>query len=265
MKKFLKIALLVIILGGTVFILIAANQKVSEQHMEKPIIDLTVQDEIALLTENELLNELYVLRLFQDSMKKSDLKITEIEAYLEGMNEVLSAHVYMELDERWHIDVRTRRPIARVIANEIDDFYIDNDYKLMRLSPYAKPKILAFTGLEQLISVEMGYDEIINNDSLKTKLKMDQIYRISSYVCNDAFYNAQIVQVHYTKTDGFVLIPRVGDHKIVFGAAESDEMVEDKFRKLTTFYDEVIPYEGWNKYESINLKFKDQIVAKKKE
>src|SRR5690554_6979847 len=138
MKKFLKIALLVIILGGTVFILIAANQKVSEQHMEKPIIDLTVQDEIALLTENELLNELYVLRLFQDSMKKSDLKITEIEAYLEGMNEVLSAHVYMELDERWHIDVRTRRPIARVIANEIDDFYIDNDYKLMRLSPYAR-------------------------------------------------------------------------------------------------------------------------------
>src|SRR5690554_7700331 len=72
----------------------------------------------------------------------------------------------------------------------------------MRLSPYAKPKILAFTGLEQLISVEMGYDEIINNDSLKTKSKMDQIYRISNYVCNDAFYNAQIVQVHYTKKDG---------------------------------------------------------------
>jgi cell division protein FtsQ len=265
MKRFLKIALLVIIFGGTILLLIAANQKVCEQHMEKPLIELTVQDGIALLTENELLRELYVLNLFQDSMKKSDLKITEIETYIEGMNEVLSADVYMELDQKWHINVHTRRPIARVIANDIDDFYIDNDYELMRLSPYAKPKILAFTGLEQLISVEMGYDEIINNDSLKTKLKMDQIYRISSYVCNDAFYNAQIVQVHYTKTDGFVLIPRVGDHRIVFGAAESNEMVEDKFQKLTTFYDEVIPYEGWSKYESINLKFKDQIVAKKKE
>src|SRR5690554_2439196 len=134
----------------------------------------------------------------------------------------------------------------------------------MRLSPYAKPKILAFTGLEQLISVEMGYDEIINNDSLKTKSKMDQIYRISNYVCNDAFYDAQIVQVHYTKNDGFVLIPRVGDNKIIFGSANSDEMVSNKFEKLTTFYDEVIPYEGWDKYESINLKFKGQIVAKKK-
>jgi len=265
MKRILKIIVLVILLSGTVFLLIAANQKVSNQHMEKPVIDLTVQDGIALLTEKELLNELYVLRLFQDSMKKQDLKINEIESYIEGMNEVLSADVYMKLNQKWHIDVKTRRPIARVIANNIDDFYIDNNYELMRLSPYAKPKILAFTGLEQLISVEIGYDEIINNDSLKTKLKMDQIYRISSYVCNDAFYNAQIVQVHYTKTDGFVLIPRVGDHRIVFGSAESDEVVEDKFRKLTTFYDEVIPYEGWNRYESINLKFKDQIVAKKKE
>jgi len=265
MKKILKIALLTVIFGGTVFLLVAANQKMGEQRMEGPVIDLTVKDGIVLLTEKELLNELYTLRLFQDSILKTDLKITEIEEYIEGMNEVLTADVYMKLDNKWHIDVKTRRPIARVIANGIDDFYIDNEYHLMRLSPYAKPKILAFTGLEQLISVEMGYDEIINNDSLKTKLKMDQIYRISSYVCNDVFYNAQIVQVHYTKSDGFVLIPRVGDHRIVFGAAESDEMVRDKFKKLTTFYDEVIPYEGWSKYESINLKFKDQIVAKKKE
>lgn len=265
MRKILKIASLVIIFGGTVFLLIAAQQEANKQFMEKPIISLTVQDEIALLTENELLNELYILRLFEDGIKKEDLKINEIEAYVEGMNEVLSADVYMKLDNQWHIDVKTRRPIARVIASGMTDFYIDNNFQFMRLSPYAKPKILAFTGLEELISSEIGYDEIINNDSLKTKLKMDQIYRISNYVCSNAFYNAQIVQVHYTQTDGFVLIPRVGKHKIIFGEAASDEMVEAKFRKLSTFYDEVIPYEGWNKYESINLKFKDQIVAKKKE
>lgn len=265
MIKFLKIALLVFIFGGTVFLLIAANQKIAEQRLESPVIELNVQDGITLLTAEELLNELRVLQLFRDSLPKSELKIDEIERYLEGMNEVLKADVYMQLDNKWHIDVKTRRPIARVMANHLADFYIDNDYQLMKLSPYAKPKILAFTGLEQLISSKMGYDEIINNDSLKTICKMDQIYRISKYVCNDAFYNAQIVQVHYTKEDGFVMIPRVGEHRIIFGAAESDEMVADKFKKLTTFYDEVIPYEGWSKYESINLKFKDQIVAKKKE
>jgi len=265
MIRILKIALLVLIFSGTVFLLIAANRKIAEQKLESPIIELEVQDGITLLTEEELLNELRVLHLFRDSLPKSEIKIKDIEAYLDGMNEVLKADVYLQLDNNWHIDVKTKRPIARVIANSVDDFYIDNDYELMRLSPYAKPKILAFTGLEQLISSKLGYDEIINNDSLKTICKLDQIYRISSYVCNDAFYNAQIVQVHYTDEEGFVMIPRVGDHKIVFGTAESDQEVVDKFKKLTTFYDEVIPYEGWNKYESINLRFKDQIVAKKKD
>ncbi len=265
MIRVLKIALLSLIFGGTVYLLVAANEKIAKQQLESPIIELTVQDGISLLTAEELLHELRVLQLFSDSLPKSELKIKEIESYLEGMNEVLKADVYMQLDNKWHIDVKTRRPIARVIAKNVDDFYIDNDYELMRLSPYAKPKILAFTGLEELISTRRGYDEIINNDSLKTICKMDQIYHISKYVCNDAFYSAQIVQVHYTKKDGFVMIPRVGEHKIIFGAAESKEMVEDKFKKLTTFYDEVIPYEGWSKYESINLKFKDQIVAKKKE
>src|SRR5690554_2682315 len=210
MIRVLKIALIVLIFGGTVFLLIATNEKIDKQHLESPVIELNVQDGIVLLTEEELLNELKVLELFRDSLPKSEFKIEEIEAYIDNMNEVLEADVYMQLDNKWHIDVKMRRPIARVIANEIDDFYIDNNYELMRLSPYAKPKILAFTGLEQLINVEMGYDEIINNDSLKTICKMDEIYRISKYVCNDAFYNAQIVQVHYTPENGFVMIPRVG-------------------------------------------------------
>ncbi|RFC54442.1 cell division protein FtsQ/DivIB [Brumimicrobium aurantiacum] len=264
MIRFLKIALLVFIFGGTVFLLIAANQKIAKQRLGAPIINLNVQDGVTLLTEEELLKELYTLHLFRDSMSKSELKIDEIENYIEGMNEVLTADVYMQLDNQWHIDVKTRRPIARIMGSGNVDFYIDNDYKLMRLSPYSKPKILAFTGLEEVMSTKTEYNDLINNDSLKTICKLDQIYRISKYVCNDAFYNAQIVQVHYTLNDGFVLIPRVGKHRIIFGEAESEQMVVDKFKKLTTFYDEVIPYEGWSKYESINLKFKDQIVAKKK-
>src|SRR5690348_3577612 len=65
MKKILKIVVLVVIFSGTVFLLIAANQKVNQQSMKSPVIDLTVQDGISLLTEKELLNELYTLRLFR--------------------------------------------------------------------------------------------------------------------------------------------------------------------------------------------------------
>ena len=75
--------------------------------------------------------------------------------------------------------------------------------------------------------------------------------------------NAQIGQIHREKNGDFVLIPQVGSHTIIFGSAFSDREVEEKFKKLKVFYEEGLPYEGWNKYDIINLKYKKQIVCKK--
>jgi cell division protein FtsQ len=41
--------------------------------------------------------------------------------------------------------------------------------------------------------------------------------------------------------------------------------VRDKFEKLKIFYTKGLPYEGWEKYSEINLKYGDQIVGKIRE
>ena len=86
----------------------------------------------------------------------------------------------------------------------------------------------------------------------------------SSYVCKDTLFHSLIGQIHLEKNGDFILVPLVGDQKIVFGSASSIEEVEGKFKKLTIFYNEAMPYEGWTTYSEINLKFEDQIVCKKK-
>lgn len=263
MRKWIRIVVLSLVFIGAIVVLTAAHQRENDTALSEPVIDIEVQDGIALLTETELREELEMNGFFHADMVKSDLDIAKTEQFLKNMNEIEAADVYVDIGGQWHVDVKTRRPIARIIRNNYTDFYLDNHNKGMFISAYSRPKILGFTGLEVLFDQGVKTREIINNDSLKTKFKLDQIYRISSYVCNSAFYNAQIVQVHYTQEDGFVLIPRVGNQVIIFGAAPSDDVVEDKFRKLTTFYEEVIPFEGWEKYKEINLKFEGQIVAKK--
>jgi cell division protein FtsQ len=107
-----------------------------------------------------------------------------------------------------------------------------------------------------------GVKEIINNPALKSIQKLDQVYRISIYVCNDPLMQSLISQIHLKSNGDFVLIPLVGGQKIIFGSANSDEEVKDKFEKLKVFYKEAIPFEGWNKYEEISLKYKKQIVCK---
>jgi cell division protein FtsQ len=69
--------------------------------------------------------------------------------------------------------------------------------------------------------------------------------------------------VHRVNSGDFVLVPQVGSHTIIFGSARSDEEVKEKMDKLKVFYQEGLPFEGWNKYETINLKFRNQIVCKK--
>ena len=59
------------------------------------------------------------------------------------------------------------------------------------------------------------------------------------------------------------MIPVVGKQRIVFGKASSVKEVEDKFQRLKVFYQEAMPYEGWNKYKEISLKYEGQVVCRK--
>jgi cell division protein FtsQ len=76
---------------------------------------------------------------------------------------------------------------------------------------------------------------------------------------------ALIGQVYVQKDGQFLLVPLVGEQIIEFGKAETDKVVEEKFSKLKVFYKEAIPYEGWEKYKSISLKYDKQIVCAKRD
>jgi cell division protein FtsQ len=133
----------------------------------------------------------------------------------------------------------------------------------MRTSDLHTARVVVVTGYipDKLNSISVP--EIINNDSLKSIRKLDDVYRISNYVCKDPFLRSLVGQIHLKKNDDFVLIPLVGGQKIIFGSAHTDEEVKEKFDKLMIFYEEAIPFEGWNKYDEISLKYNRQIVGKK--
>jgi cell division protein FtsQ len=82
---------------------------------------------------------------------------------------------------------------------------------------------------------------------------------LGSFLENDPFWNAQIEQIYIDSSGDIILSPRVGDHKIIFGDLKD---MGTKFNKLYTFYKNIVPEEGWEKYSTVNLKYKDQIVCK---
>ena len=57
-----------------------------------------------------------------------------------------------------------------------------------------------------------------------------------------------------------VIHPYLSKQKIIFGYPD---MLEEKFNKISLFYNKIIPLKGWNIYKSVNVKFKDQIICDK--
>ncbi len=264
MKKWIKIVFWTIFTVGVFVVMSLTKAQQAEFVMEKPDILIEASDENAFLTKDELYTRLVREGLLFPGQKFKDLDLRSIEENISKMSEVKETKAYAKIGGSWNIAVKIRKPIARIYNKFGENYYLDELGFVMVPSYLYTARVVIVTGdIPDRIN-SPSVSEIINNDTLKTIRNLDEIYRISKYVCNDPFLKSQIGQIHLQKNGDFVLIPQVGGQTIIFGSAKTDEEVEDKFTKLIIFYQQGLPFEGWEKYEEINLKYKKQIVCRKK-
>ena len=265
MKIWLKRIGILLFVAGVFALLSLARKSQDEKQIDKPEIVIHVNGENAFLTEDELYVRLRRKGFVFDGQQQAALQTARIEQFIAAMTEVKHVKVFTKLGNSWKIEVELRRPIARIFNALNETFYLDEDGVVMKSSTLHTARVVVVTGhLADRIS-SVSVPEIINNPTLKSSRKLDDVYRISNYVCKDPFLQSLIGQIHLKKNGDFVLIPLIGDQKIIFGTAYTDEEVREKFKKLKIFYKEAIPFEGWEKYEEISLKYDKQIVVKIRE
>jgi|TARA_R110000737_G_scaffold134970_1_gene166154 cell division protein FtsQ len=264
MKPWLKIALISLSSIVLVMLLAFMYKAQNETVLALPKIIIHVEGESSFLTETELVERLQREKLIYPGQTFKNLNIHSVERFIEAMPEVKDVKAYSKIGANWSIDVELRVPIARIFNQYGETYYLDREGHTMHPSSAHTARVVVVNGFipDKLNSPPVA--EIINNDSLKSIRKLDDVYRISNYVCNDPFLRAQIAQIHLRKNGEFVMTPQVGGHIIVFGTAYTDKEVSEKFDKLKVFYKHGLPYEGWNKYSEIVLKYENQIVGKKK-
>lgn len=264
MKQWIKIVLWSVFVIGIIVTGISIKGQIDKQITPEPEVIIHVEGENAFLTNEELMKQLDYEKLYNPEMLRASLNIPKIERFIQNIPQVKEVDVYQQLNGNWKIDVTLRAPIARIYPLNGESYYIDEEgTKLPKIAGHTA-RTLVFSGnIKEKLDAE-SYQTIINNDSLKSIRKLDDIYRISDYVCNDPLFHSLLGQVHLKSNGDFVLVPLVGDQRIIFGSAYSEEEVAQKFKKLRIFYEEALPHEGWNTYTEISLKFKDQVVCKKR-
>ena len=254
--------LLIFVGVGVVFYF--SQSKEQQTHLDQPSIAIHAEDENAFLTEEELLDRLQLRQLFRRKMRVNQLQIHSIERAIAAMAEVKRAEVYKHLGSNWEVKLELRKPIARIFNTSRQSYYLDQDGFMMYRSRLHTARVLVFSGAIHDVYNPHVNNDFINNSNLKSSQKIGQIYRISNYVCNDPLMQQLIGQVYLESDGDFILIPMVGEQQIIFGPARSTKEVSDKFERLSHFYKEALPHEGWNKYKEISVKYDGQIVCRKK-
>ncbi|HCC70844.1 MAG TPA: hypothetical protein DEQ09_06810 [Bacteroidales bacterium] len=223
-------------------------------------IRITVMDsaEYRFVTPGE------IMTIIQDDNTKllgaglNSINIKRIENILAGIRELESVEVYTTADGVLHVDTDQRDPVMRVITSYGNSYYIDNEGFVIPHNNTYTPRLIAVSGnIEVPDSCILGRS-ILDMDE---KLMVNQIFEISRYINNDEFWNRLLEQIWINDKAEIELVPRVGDHIVKMGSAENYQW---KFKVLGTFYKETLAIVGWDKYDEIDMRFKGQLVCRKK-
>lgn len=233
-----------------VVIITAATNNRSKVLCSDIKVELATNNEIAFLDEADLLN--IVTDNGQNLLINeplSSINLTSIEANLEKNPFVANAEVHSNFDGDIRAVVTQKQPIYRVFNNKGVSYYIGETGRKMPLSAKFTPRLIVATG--HIPDVANTQDDKLNSD----------LYLMVEFILADAFWSAMIGQVHVNEKQEFVLYPKIDGLNVEFGDVSR---MREKFKNLRIFYNKALTNADWKQYETINLKYKGQIICSKK-
>ncbi|MEP7196391.1 MAG: hypothetical protein ABI851_07700 [Saprospiraceae bacterium] len=209
--------------------------------------------------ENLLIQEQDIARcineFYQQDWKKIPiqfLRSSKLETKFEELHVVHHAEVYIDAMENLHVDIYQRDPLFRVMESNGSQYYVDVEGKKIPASMNYSARVPVVTGILQ----SMIGDDIWK----KQNVSFRAVFQVVNQIAKDPFIKALIEQIDMDTNGELTLIPKIGFEKIQFGHAES---IFEKLDKLKFFYKEGLRFEGWNVYQTLNLKVKDQVIGVK--
>lgn len=205
------------------------------------------------------INEAQVARLLEKAASGSlrnrlvrDLDMNYLEDELRKNAWVKSAELYVDNNNILRVNIEERNPVARVFDTKGDSWYFSDESEVLPLSSLYAARVPVFTGFPSSGKKMSGEDSVL----------MQSVVAVSEYLLDHPFWMSQIDEVTITPSGKFEMIPKLGEQIIRFGNGED---VMEKFSKLLAFYRQVQSRTGWNWYSVIDVQYKGQVVAEKKD
>ncbi len=180
----------------------------------------------------------------------ADINTRDLERELEQNPYIRNAEVSKDISGRLTVFIEQRVPLVRIMPEGKEGYYLDTDGVALPLSERFTPFIILASG-------NIPYP---GNDGKEVE-RLEEIHRFTSYLDNHEFWKDQVEQIYVNREGEYELIPRVGAHLILLGGMDHWDR---KLRNLELLYRQGFSRYGWNTYETINLKYANQVICTKR-
>jgi len=140
------------------------------------------------------------------------------------------------------VKIKHREPVVRIMSSE-GRYYLDRNGEAIPTSANYTANVLVATGY-------------FSEQFAKT-----QLLPFVLFIEENPFWKAQVEQVHVEQNGDVLLTPLVGDHIIEMGSLED---YPQKLRNMKAFYQQIMAGNNWNMYQKLSVKYKNQVIAKKR-
>jgi cell division protein FtsQ len=195
--------------------------------------------------------------------KSGKVNLEEIEKTLRSKQIINKAEAFITEPGVLRVEISQKIPFVRIFNRYGQGYYLDKQGNLIPLSHYYSPLVIVANGnIAEPFSISRTLNiNDVKHDSLPSYQKtIYNVFEVADFITRDEFWNAQIEQIYVNDKGEFELIPRVGSHVIELGTAEN---LDEKFANLKLIYFKGFNNIGWNQYEKISLKYKNQVVCTK--
>ena len=186
--------------------------------------------------------------LVKPGISMKEVNLNQIEKKVETHPFVRKAEVFADLNGHVMIEIAQHIPMARIVRPSAADGYISTEGKILPTSPQYTTRVMTLGGAyaEKLLQL----DDINESHS--------ELLELIRFIYGDEFWRAQIAGMDIPKKSEIRMYQQVGKQVIEFGDAKD---IQEKFKKINLFYEEILPKKGWNTYSRVNVKYKGQIVC----
>lgn len=238
-KKILGWVILVILAAYVVFAAIWAYGEASKNACKGIDIEIVKGHSIDSVTWKGVLAEINRYPEKIVGMQIPTINTRKLENYLCGFPQFEDVVCNFSTDGRLRVKVTPMVPEIRVFEDSAS-YYINKDGKRMTSK------------------ASFFVDVPVVSGRFNDKFQAKDVLPVTRFISSDPMLKQLIGMVRAEDDDNIILVPRIHGHVINFG--DTNRLAE-KRQALLAIYKKVLPYKGWEEYDTISVKFKGQVVA----